>query len=227
MTDHIQKASTWYIILVASPVIIGALVNVAYNPQLFESNVTAFWVADTFQHLILPVLVLYLLCKFFNIKPKDYGLFKPGAGYPAWEMIGASIFAAVILIIISTVFWFAGLLIFGNQDFIFAFNLVVPDNAYHFLVVVYLALTAGVIEEIFYRGLAWKVASGINRVRLRKFIYVVFGSIIFSSLHWEQGFAGLLSTFAFGVAAALFYLQLKNLWPMIGAHTLVDVYYFW
>lgn len=142
-------------------------------------------------------------------------------------MLGAGIFCAAILFITSQVFWHLGGLFFGFDDFIFSFNLIVPEGRWRIPVVLYMAFTAGFFEEVVFRGLFWTAISDCKFQKFKKFVYVILSSVVFAAVHWEQGMAGILSVFAFGLVAAIFYLQLKNLWPMITAHTLVDIYYFW
>lgn len=177
--------------------------------------------------IIFPIGAMYFLSKFMALNPKDYGLVKSGSHYPAWEMIGAGIFSAIILIMVGTVSWYGGVILFGRDDFVFSFGMAVPDGKWHIPVVIYLAVSAGIVEEVIFRGLGWKVISDLNLNRLKKPLYVIATSLVFSAVHWEQGLAGAFSAFTFGAVAALLYLQLRNLWPMIAAHTLVDVYYFW
>lgn len=227
MTEHSVDLSYSRILVgVSIPVVLG-FANGFYIPPLFASNQVAFWLVDILQYWIVPLTILYLLYRNPGLVPRDYGLTAPDRNYPAWEMTGAGIFAAVVLVIVSTVFWFLGFLVFGAQDYTFSFKQVVPEGALHIPVVLYLSITAGVVEEIFYRGLLWTAFSRMNLGRFKELSYVLIGSVLFAAIHWEQGLAGVVSTLAFGIVAAVLYLQLKNLWPMITAHILVDIYYFW
>lgn len=203
------------------------LANGLYLAYLYNLNPIAFWVADVTQFVVLPAIVLCLLYKAYGIIPKDYGLAGSNKIYPAWEMVGAGIFSALLLLTIPSFFWYLGISIFGTGDHKFLFESVVPEGILHLPVVLYLSLTAGFVEEVFYRGLLWTAFLKIGPVKFRKSLYVILGSFVFAALHWEQGVAGTISAFVFGVLAAILYLQLRNLWPMIAAHTLVDIYYFW
>lgn len=227
MTEHTVIPIPKYIFIAISPYLFLALTNGFYNPLLYPSHQMGFWFLDVMQMLVFPFAALFILSHYFGIIPGNYGLVKPGKNYPAWEMAGAGIFVAIVLLMVSTVFWYVGVILFGNEDFKFAFSLVIPEGVWHFPIVFYLAISAGVVEEIIFRGLTWTIFSEMDLGRFKKPIYVLISSLAFTAIHWEQGLAGMTSTFAFGFVAALFYLQLKNLWPMIASHTLVDVYYFW
>ena len=210
-----------------TPFIVLAMLNGLYNPWLFEASVSLFWLVDFIHYWAIPLAALYFLYRHAGLTPRDYGLARANRYYPAWEMLGAGIFVAALLVAVSTVSWHLGTLLFGWSDYAFSFGMVVPEGGLRVLVVLYLAITAGFVEEVMYRGLMWTALSRLPYRRLAKFIYIVPGSMIFALVHWEQGVAGIFSAFAFGVVAAMLYLSLKNLWPMIAAHTLVDVYYFW
>ena len=225
--DHVTFPKHYFILIVVSPYFCLAFANGFYNPILFSSRLEIFWLLETIQMIIFPVGAMYFLSKFLALNPRDYGLVKSGSHYPAWEMIGASIFSAITLIMVGTVSWHGSVILFGTDDFVFSFGMVVPEGKWHIPAVIYLAASAGIVEEVIFRGLGWRVFSDLDLKRLKKPLYVIATSLVFSVGHWEQGIAGTLSAFAFGVVAALFYLQLRNLWPMITAHTLVDVYYFW
>ena len=216
-----------YIFLGLSPYFALAFFNGFYNPPLHAASVTAFWIVDVLQYWVLPLALIYLFYKRLGLAPRSYGLAGSSPHYPAWEMMGAGIFAAIVLFVTDQVAWHLAGLVFGFDDFLFAFDQVVPEGNWHLPVVLYLAFTAGFVEEVIFRGLFWAAISEISSLRFKGPVYVVSSSAVFAVLHWEQGMAGMLASFAFGVVAAMFYLQLKNLWPMITAHTLVDLYYFW
>ena len=52
-------------------------------------------------------------------------------------------------------------------------------------------------------------------------------ALFFGLAHWEQGSVGLYRATAFGFAAAILYLKLGDLRPLILAHALIDLYIFW
>jgi len=159
--------------------------------------------------------------------PGDYGLTASNNNYPAWEMIGAGIIAAFVLVIVWTVCWYLGFYLFGRDEFQFSFSLVIPDGSLRIPAILYLALTAGFVEEVTYRGLVWTAISRMNLGIFRKGIYLTSSSLLFAAVHWEQGLASVVGALGFGFVAAVFYLQLRNLWPMITAHSLADIYFFW
>ena len=227
MTEAQHKAGYHCILLGVSPYLVLAILNGFYLPPLFAASPVAFWIIQVMQYWLLPLAILCLFYTKLGIAPGDYGLSAATPGYPAWEMLGAGIFSALLLVIVSTLFWVAGAAFFGHEDFRFSFNEVVPDGKLRPLVVLYLACTAGFVEEVMFRGVVWRAFVEMPFKRYKMPAYVVVSSLVFALVHWEQAAAGMVSSFGFGLVAAMLYLRLRNLWPMIAAHTLVDVYYFW
>ncbi len=202
------------------------LANGLYNPTLHKSNLIAFWAIDFIQYWALPIAVLLTLYLKYDVKPKDYGLISPSRNYPLWEMGGASLIIAVMLVVAWYLLWIPGRILFGVDDFLFSFDLVIPDGILRIPIILYLSISAGVIEEITFRGLTWTAFLRFELGKYRSYAYLIVSSLLFASVHWEQGLASVFGSFSFGLAAAAFYLKLKNLWPVIGAHTLANLYFF-
>lgn len=88
----------------------------------------------------------------------------------------------------------------------------------------YWSLTAGIVEEIYFRGWLRRLMRGSLGMTLA---YVGTSSILFSLIHWGQGEKQLIATGIFGLMCAVAYLGVRNLWPLIAAHVIVDVTFFW
>ena len=87
-------------------------------------------------------------------------------------------------------------------------------------VLVLIAAANGVLEEV--------VVVGYLITRLRQTGWGVAAAVAFSSLlrgtyHLYQGFGGFVGNAVMGVVFALFFLRTRRLWPLIVAHTLLDV----
>ncbi|MEE8261561.1 MAG: CPBP family intramembrane glutamic endopeptidase [Gammaproteobacteria bacterium] len=222
-TIHRREKAT---LVAACPVILLGLVNGTYKEALY-SNPALYWVVDITQWIVLPLVCLALLYSRARVGPSDYGLSLPGRSYPVWEMVGAALLAMLLL---GAAYW--GLTTFlwrfpGFEAPTFTHHSIIPDGPGKIAVVTYLALTAGVVEEIFFRGLPWFGLRIITNQNSRRFIYIIGTSILFGLIHWENGTPEILATFVYGVIAAFLYLKLLNLWPLIGAHVLLDILEFW
>ena len=91
----------------------------------------------------------------------------------------------------------------------------------------YFAATAAFVEEIYYRGLTWRLLEGCYSPGLRKLVYVLGGSCFFAAIHWENGSPELIATYVYGMAACVWYLRLRTLWPLVLAHFTIDLWVYW
>lgn len=89
----------------------------------------------------------------------------------------------------------------------------------------YTIASAGIGEEIFFRGFLFRQFNIIlPAVKLKSALITVFSAILFSLPHLYQGSAGLVMTFIFGIVFAVIYIKSNyNLWLVILLHVLVDV----
>ena len=86
-------------------------------------------------------------------------------------------------------------------------------------VFVVLALAAGVAEETAYRGYALTALGAI----IGPLWAAVATSIVFGVLHAYQGVLGVLRTASLGGLLAWGFLATGSLWPVVGAHALLDL----
>ncbi len=95
-----------------------------------------------------------------------------------------------------------------------------PRNGTEFAAFVPVALTAGVWEEIFYRGfLIWFLASPLGIWGA-----AIVSSIIFGLGHLYQGWRGVLRTTFVGMVFSAGYIATQSLWWLILLHAAIDVY---
>jgi membrane protease YdiL (CAAX protease family) len=110
-----------------------------------------------------------------------------------------------------------GKLEFGYRD-------VVPaEGLGRILALIHLALTAGIVEEIYFRGLIRLLFSS---GALGNLGYILFSSVLFASIHWEGGVWNLMETLLFGLSTSIIYAAVGNLWPLIIGHAWADYYRF-
>lgn len=97
---------------------------------------------------------------------------------------------------------------------------ILPRSTREMLVFLLVAITAGVWEELLYRGfLIWFLAPYGGLVAA-----ALLSSLIFGLGHAYQGWRGVANTFLLGLVFAGFYLATKSLWWVMAAHAAVDVY---
>lgn len=81
-------------------------------------------------------------------------------------------------------------------------------------------ISAAIGEELLFRAFAF--AQLKNVFGDKKVIVVVLSALLFCLPHIYQGIAGLIMTFAFGIAFALLYIKYQNIWINIIVHGLID-----
>lgn len=88
-----------------------------------------------------------------------------------------------------------------------------------FAYVLYLALTAGLYEEVVYRGF---VILQLEKSGWPTGLAVLFSALIFAGVHWSLGPGILILAFSFGLLWAILYARFRSLIPLILSHFLFD-----
>ena len=103
---------------------------------------------------------------------------------------------------------------------IFSYRSALPsEESGRAFAVLYLALSAGVVEEIYFRGLLFKA---LEFVRGAVPLYLLVSPILFAAIHWESGWANTGAAYVYGLFAAVAYLAMRNIWPLIVGHFYTD-----
>ena len=195
--------------------------------DFFNHSPVWFWLFDTFHFVLLPTALLVWLARVFLITPEKYGLVTV-AEHESWlHFAGLVVFVAIILYFIYQVaddfFW----VIFHRPETIPFYKNILPNGLLRIPLVLYFAATAGLFEEIFFRGLPLLYFQSRYPSSIPRGKYVLGTSMLFGAIHWGNGAHEVLATFTYGVFASLFYLKLRDLWPLVGAHALTDLWEFW
>lgn len=96
---------------------------------------------------------------------------------------------------------------------------VLPRNEVQFRNFVGISITAGVVEEIIYRGFSiWFLAQFMP-----VWIAVITSAVFFGLGHSYQGKTGMLQTGMVGLAFGVFYVLTGSIWLPIVGHALVDI----
>ena len=203
---------------------------------------------DIAKYVVLPSLVFLFLASKLRLRAEDFFFTSRRIEVRGWEVIGIAFWWAAVLYVIFLLGeplvmyplaimveplhwvlsqWFALPDIPWRYEARFSHTMALPDNAIvHGVAVIFLSVTAGIVEEIFYRGLFRQVIAALLGPQAVK-TYIFGSALIFGLAHWEQGSTGLYNATAFGLGAAILYLKLGDLRPLILAHALIDLYIFW
>lgn len=221
-SNHITRVS-----MVIAPFFLFGMVNGIYNATLAQTSPWLFWLVDMLGWIVLPSVILFYVYRYYGVGLADYGLKKFTSALQRREIINWSFLATFILSIYYFSFgWLAREFIEVSPS-LFSYGAMVPEGNAHYIAIFYLAITAAVFEEVFFRGLIWRLVYSSTTRYNKAIVYVVVSSVLFGLVHWENGLAEVFSAMVFGFVACILYLRLHNLIPLIVAHFFIDMVNFW
>jgi membrane protease YdiL (CAAX protease family) len=88
---------------------------------------------------------------------------------------------------------------------------------------VYLSLSAGIFEEVVYRGIA---ISQLKKISNNTLFLVLTSTCLFVAIHWSAGVVTLMEAAVFGSFWAYIFIRNGRLLPLILAHFLYDLCFF-
>lgn len=187
-----------------------------------------FWLFDFFAFVVVPTILFVFLKNGWplSLKPPLWSFnppFKPFQNFP--RIITLSVLTFFLIVIVHGASIRLGISIQMNFPDIFPVlysytgKLTQAGNA-RTILVIYLALTAGIVEEYFFRGISKNVIE--DYWTKSKVVYVFTSSLLFASVHWAGGLANTVNTFFIGILCAIVYLRIKTLVPLIIAHAFFD-----
>ena len=197
-----------------------------FKEWLYRHSPILYWAFDIAKFVVVPAVVLRWLYRSYGVAPFRYGLENFEKGERWLRTLGVIFLTSLLLAVVYHVSSKLAWRISGMVPPVFTYSTSVPTGWMHFPVVFYFALTAGFVEEVFLRGLPLLYVQNCFGDNGSKLAYVAVTSLLFGLIHWENGTPEIFATTAFGVVAAIIYLQLRNLWPLIAAHVLIDVWWF-
>ena len=201
-----------------------------FKESLHRYSDLAFWIFDFAKFIAVPIVVLVWLWRAYSITSASYGLRSFGKSDNWAELLGLTLFLAVVLYaayeVSLHIAWYWASRIFHLQSTAPFYTAIMPDGWRHFTVALYYGVSAGFAEEISFRGLPLLYIRERFGIEKPGWKYVVVTSLLFAAAHWENGPHELVATFAFGVVASVFYLKLRDLRPLVAAHALIDVWHF-
>lgn len=221
-SNYISRVS-----LVIAPFFLFGMINGIYNSALANLSPWLFWLIDVLGWIALPSVILFYIYRYYGIGLHDYGLAKLTSSFQRREIIIWSFLSTFILSIYYFAFGWLAWRFIETPANLFSYAGMVPEGNGRYVAVVYLAITAAVFEEIFFRGLIWRLVYSSAIKYNKSIVYVVISSVLFGLVHWENGLAEVLSAMVFGVVACVLYLRLRNLLPLMVAHFFIDMVNFW
>ena len=196
-----------------------------FRRDLYALSPALYWIFDFLKFVVVPTAAALVLAKRYGLRPKDYGL-RGIAEHETWgHFIGLTIFLALILNLTYYATWHIAWLLLRPEALPF-YQEINPKGVLRIPVTLYMGVTAGLVEEVLFRGLPLLYLERRFPKSLPRKRYVLGTALLFGLVHWGDGSHQVIATFAFGVLAAALYLRLRDLWPLITAHAIIDIYNF-
>ena len=219
MSKSNNKALIYAFLLGVLPFMVNGWVNakIYTNPALF-------WGFELFSWVVLPCIIFGYLFKFQHLTWDDLGLHSKINHKKNIELLFfLCLFAVLFTYQLDKICNRIAVAFVGNIPEYFTYHSIQPNILIlKWLSTLYFALSAGIVEELYYRGFLYKIIKSASHTSL---LYLLISPAIFAIAHWEQGMDGVIASYIFGIFTSLFYLKFKNLWPLIFGHIVTD--YFW
>ena len=187
------------------------------------SNLTLLWLLDILFYLLIPSVTLIFLYRRGRLAHVREGFRRP-------KNIAVTIGLALALAIATHVVFTLHISPWLNWNGCcrtcspYAFP---RGRPWHFLTIVYAAVSAGVMEESVFRAhlltlLEKFFAPHLHAARQKQIAVFVTGCALFALIHWCEGTGKLASAFLLGMIPAAIYLRTGNLWLPVLWHTMHD-----
>lgn len=204
---------------------IPAFLNGFYLPILSE-NLLLFLLVDILQWTILPIIALDICIrqkKIIAIQHLGFHNLIFHRRNSEYVLLTSFAISFLLFFCYFEAYRYSKLIFPINYLESFAYQSVIPYKPFllSISIVLYMSFSAGLIEETFYRGLLKVIFQDDFHFNYK---YILVSSFLFSINHWEGGVRNLFATFIFGIVTSILYLKIKNIWPIVIGHTIIDIY---
>jgi len=199
------------------------LIN-GYINSIIHEIPAAYWAFELFSWVVVPIIIFTIAIKQVGLRLSEIGINQRIFGTDSIPLllVVCIIFCPLYLLVYKSSFTFFSSLF--PSDPYFTYKTVTPEEgALRIIVVIYFGLSAGIVEELYFRGLMYKISSFFSSPAV---IYIICSPIAFALIHWEGGMANILATYITGAFAVLAFLLMRNLWPLIIGHIYTDFIWF-
>ncbi len=221
----LMDRSSWGAFVCAMPVILAGLGN-GFVLETTQESPVWYWIADAVQWVIIPAACLLLLKIHYQGDYHSYGLgFRSLLSRRNFMCTCLALALFLLMVfpgygVLWTYLWTIDDLtkIDGNPERMMPSGIVAAGA-----VALYRSITAGFVEEVFFRGLLRHALIGSVATERNVLSFLAFSSILFGLAHWEAGVTAIVTFTVLGVFAGLLYLFCNSLWPLIAGHVATDV----
>lgn len=192
--------------------------------KFYKSIIVGLWI---------PTIFILLLVTFTELTLKDIGLSFPNINTNTLgPLVTYSVFIIVFLYLIGILYYSIG---YHFSDKIrtkfkqaqqkeydkVSFSEILPVSNKEKKIWNYVSLTAGITEEIIYRGFLI-FALAYLFPNLSVWLVLFLASLLFGLAHTYQGFTGVIRTTVFGAIFSVLYIGIGSILPLIIFHFLID-----
>ena len=193
--------------------------------KYYKSTILGLWI---------PTIFILMLVISTELTLKDIGLSIPNINTePLGALVTYSVFAIVLLYIFGILYYSIGYQFSKKIRDKWAqakqkewentsFSEILPVTNKEKKIWNFVSLTAGITEEIIYRGfLIFALAYLFPDFSI--WLVIIFSSLLFGLAHTYQGFTtGVLRTTVIGVIFSILYIGIGSILPLIAIHFLID-----
>lgn len=192
--------------------------------KFYKSTIVGLWI---------PTIFILLLVIFTELTLKDIGLSYPSINTNTLgPLVTYSVFIVAFLYLIGILYYSIG---YHFSDKIrtkfeqaqqkeyakVSYSEILPVSDKEKKIWSYVSLTAGITEEIIYRGFLI-LALAYLFPNLSVWLVLFLASLLFGLAHIYQGFTGVIRTTVFGVIFCVLYIGIGSIVPLVILHFLID-----
>ena len=155
----------------------------AGSMQKFITTQAFLWGFELFSWVVLPCLIFGYLFKFQHLTWDDLGLHNKINHKKNIELLFVlCLFAILFTYPLDKICNRISVTFVGNLSSYFSYHSMQPNILLlKWLSAIYFALSAGIVEELFYRGLLYKIVKSVSHPKL---LYLPLSPAFFSIVHW-------------------------------------------
>jgi membrane protease YdiL (CAAX protease family) len=212
--------------LICVPFVLLTVLDGFWKTSLTRGPLIAYWAFDFAKWVVLPLVLIKVFRRLTGVRSVDYGLSSPLGAADHFYVLPLPLFSLFLahLVVDQTTARFLG---YPEPYFDFSVALAALGGLW-IVGTLYASATAALWESIFFISLPWLwISRGAELSRGAQYAFAFGTAIVFAIAHWENGIPNAVGAFVFQLIAVWWYLRLRTLWPIIGAHFLVDVVYLW
>lgn len=187
-----------------------------------QGAIGLLWVLDVVFYMLVPCATLVVL-----YKKGLLDFLKPALTLPKGKSLPLTILGAAALAFVTHMVFTRGIDPWFMSGGCCRQCLGYPlplDALAALLVAVYAPLSAGILEEIIFRGVLIDL---LKKYTARPAVILLSSAALFAGIHWCGGSGKLMATFVIGLIPSLIYLRTGNLWLPIIWHVLHDAVVFY